>query len=213
MRSSASFTTAIWLLLSSSVWGQSVEKSVSININPPPVSADASVKYDYDSVYVRAKRGDEKEAAWAEFSRPTTMEPGADLMLLHPDGSEELLVSGADGSVMDPYVSFDGQSVYYAKFIDARHSGADIHRIHVPSRKTVRLTDQTFTPNTGAAAWSSDYRSREEGKTSLSYGVYNSPPFQSAARGTLGVEARSPCCRSIGGNAHSEHQRSTGKHQ
>src|SRR6185503_8499108 len=110
------------------------------------------------------RRDDDKEASWAEFSDPTRMELGADLMLLHPDGSEELLVSGEDGSVMDPYVSFDGQSVYYSKFIDAKHSGADIHRIHVPSRKNVRLTDQTFTPNTGAARWSSDFRTREPGK-------------------------------------------------
>jgi hypothetical protein len=157
--------------------GQIVDKVAAINIMPSPVSADASIKYDYDIVYVRGKRRhDYKEAAWAEFSRPTTMEPGADLMLLHPDGTEEVLVSGEDGSVMDPYVSFDGQSVYYAKFIDASHSGADIHRIHVQSRKIVRLTDQTFTPNTGAAPWSSDYRSRENGKTSLSYGVYNLGP-------------------------------------
>ncbi|MDB5336126.1 MAG: hypothetical protein JWN70_1745 [Planctomycetaceae bacterium] len=177
MRLSASFTTGLWLVLSSLAWGQTADKDVRINIKPPPISTDASVKYDYDIVYVRGKRrADDKEAAWAEFSRPTTMEPGADLMLLHPDGSEELLVSGEDGSVMDPYVSFDGQSVYYAKFIDAKHSGADIHRIHVPTRKTVRLTDQTFTPNTGAAPWSSDYRSHEEGKTSLSYGVYNVGP-------------------------------------
>ena len=65
---------------------------------------------------------------------------------------------------MDPYVSFDGEWVYYAKFIDAKHTGADIYKIHVPSRKIVRLTDQTFTPNTGAAPWSSDYRTPEEGQ-------------------------------------------------
>lgn len=39
------------------------------------------------------------------------MEPGADLMLLHLDGSEELLVDGGDGSVTDPVVSFDGGRV------------------------------------------------------------------------------------------------------
>src|SRR5437763_5929472 len=95
-----------------------------LNVNPPHVSTDKSVKYDYDIVYVRAPRfGDEKRTKWAEFSDPTRMEPGADLMLLHPDGSEELLVSAKGGSVMDPYVSFDGEWVYYAKFIDAKHSG------------------------------------------------------------------------------------------
>ncbi len=147
------------------------------SIDPPHFSKDPSVKLDYDIVYVRAPRhGEEKRGGWAEFSDPTRMEPGADLMLLHPDGREELLVSGADGSVMDPYVSFDGEWVYYAKFIDAKHTGADIHKIHVKSRKTVRLTDQTFTPNTGAAPWAKDYRTPEPGKTALRYGVYNLGP-------------------------------------
>jgi len=158
-------------------FAQDARSAIRLSIDPPHIATDKRVAYDYDIVYVRGpRRADGKEARWAEFSRPYMMEPGADLMLLHPDGGEEVLVSGADGSVMDPYVSFDGESVYYAKFIDAEHTGADIHRIHVPTRKIVRLTDQTFTPNTGAAPWSSDYRKREEGKTSLNYGVYNLGP-------------------------------------
>ena len=32
-----------------------------LNVNPPPISTDKSVKYDYDIVYVRAPRkGDDK---------------------------------------------------------------------------------------------------------------------------------------------------------
>src|SRR4051812_3323470 len=152
-------------------------KAKALNVTPPSIATDAAVKYDYDIVYVRAPRhGDERRGKWAEFSDPTRMEPGADLMLLHPDGSEELLISGKDGSVMDPYVSFDGQSVFYAKFIDAKHSGADIWKLHVPTLKAVRLTDQTFTPNTGAAPWAKDYRTPEPGKTALRYGVYNLGP-------------------------------------
>jgi hypothetical protein len=148
-----------------------------LNINPPHISTDKSIKYDYDIVYVRAPRhGDEKRGKWAEFSDPTRMEPGSDLMLLHPDGTEEMLVSGKDGSIMDPYVSFDAQWVYYAKFIDDKHSGSDIFKIHVKSKKIVRLTDQTFTPNTGAANWSKDFRTPEKGKTNLGYGVYNLGP-------------------------------------
>lgn len=164
-------------LFASATLAQDARSGIRLSIDPPHVTTDNRVTYDYDIVYVRGlRRTDGKEARWAEFSRPHMMEPGADLMLLHPDGSEEVLVAGADGSVMDPYVSFDGESVYYAKFIDTEHTGADIYRIHVPTRKIVRLTDQTFTPNTGAAPWSSDYRKREEGKTSLNYGVYNLGP-------------------------------------
>jgi hypothetical protein len=148
-----------------------------LNVKPPPIASDKSVKYDYDIVYVQAPRyGDEKRPGWAEFSDPTRMEKGADLMLLHPDGSEELLVSGKDGSVMDPYVSFDAAWVYYAKFIDDRHSGSDIYKIHVKSKKIVKLTDQTFTPNLGAAPWAKDFRTPKKGKTALRYGVYNLGP-------------------------------------
>jgi len=165
-------------LLEISASGQAKKEPLRpLNIVPPHISTDKSVKYDYDIVYVRAPRhGDEQRTKWAEFSDPTRMEPGADLMLLHPDGAEELLVSGKDGSVMDPYVSFEGESVYYAKFIDAEHTGSDIWKIHVTSRKTVKLTDQTFTPNTGAANWSKDYRTPQQGKTSLHYGVFNFGP-------------------------------------
>ena len=43
------------------------------------------------------------------------MDAGADLMLLHPDGTEQVLVKAEDGcSAADPAVSFDGQWVYYA---------------------------------------------------------------------------------------------------
>src|SRR5262249_48843800 len=46
----------------------------------------------------------------------------------------------------------------------------------VKSKKIVKLTDQTFTPNTGAADWSKDFRTAEKGKSSLRYGVYNLGP-------------------------------------
>ncbi len=72
-----------------------------INVVVPPISTDKSVRYDYDIVYVRALRaGDEKHKRfYTDFSQPVTMEPGADLMLLHPDGREELLVRGGEGSI------------------------------------------------------------------------------------------------------------------
>lgn len=156
---------------------QQKELPKKVDVVPKPIATDPSVKYDYDIVYVRQPRhGEDKRPGWAEFSDPTRMELGSDLMLLRPDGSEEVLVSGQDGSVMDPYVSFDGESVYYSKFIDAKHSGSDIYKLHVKSKKIVKLTDQAFTPNTGAAPWSSDYRTQEKGKSSLRYGVYNLGP-------------------------------------
>jgi len=66
-----------------------------INVSPKAIASDKSVKLDYDIVYVRAPRnGDKVGTNWPEISNPVYMDPGADLMLLHPDGTEEVLVKG-----------------------------------------------------------------------------------------------------------------------
>lgn len=164
---------------------QPVDVSGPINVTPKPVAADKAVKFDYDIVYVRAPRnGDKVGTNWPEIANPAFMDPGADLMLLHPDGSEEVLVKGGAGSVTDPVVSFDAEWVYYSHFHDMKGAsvsqgpagGADIYKIHVKSRKVVRLTTQEFTPNTGAANWSKDYRTPEAGKNHIEYGVFNTGP-------------------------------------
>jgi hypothetical protein len=156
-----------------------------IDVTPKPVASDKSVKLDYDIVYVRAPRnGDKVGTNWPEIANPVFMDAGADLMLLHPDGSEEVLVKGGKGSVTDPVVSFDGESVYYTLFHDLTGAstyqgpaaGADIYKLHVKTRKAVKLTGQTFTPNTGAADWAKDFRTPEKGKTHLGYGVFNMGP-------------------------------------
>jgi hypothetical protein len=157
-----------------------------INVNIPHISTDPSIKYDYPIVYVRALRAGDKvhKRYYTDFSQPVTMEPGADLMLLQPDGKEELLVAGGNGSITDPMVSFDGQWVYYVHIYDLRQAsqwspprqGADIFKIHVPSRRIVRLTNQRFSPNTGMANWSSDHRKPDEGKSHFDYGAFNMGP-------------------------------------
>ena len=88
-----------------------------LNTKIPAIGTDKSVKWDYDIVYVRAPRaGDEvHKRFYTDFSAPITMEPGADLMRLRPDRSEEVLVRGGDGSITDPMVSFDGGWVFYTK--------------------------------------------------------------------------------------------------
>ncbi len=157
-----------------------------IKVEVPHVSTDKTAGYDYDIVYVRADRaGDEKHKRFfTDFSQPVTLEPGADLMLLHPDGSEEVLVEGGNGSVTDPMISFDGQWVFYSYLYDLRNhnqwdppaAGADIFKLNLKTREIVQLTTQRFSPNTGAAPWSSDYRKNEEGKTNFQYGVFNMGP-------------------------------------
>src|SRR5262249_3323893 len=104
---------------------------------------------------------------WPDASEPFNMRASTDLMLLHPDGRDELLVAGGAGAIADPYVSFDAQWVYYTHFHDVtRHGAADVFKVHVKTRKVVRLTQQKWTPNTGAV----------DGKTRLEKGVYNMHP-------------------------------------
>src|SRR5262245_4180144 len=162
-----------------------------LNLDPPAIATDKSVKYDYPIVYVRVLRKGYGRAAdskfkntvWAQAGVPLVMDPGADLMLLQPDGREEVLVAGGKGSVTDPFVSFDGEWVYYSLFHDLTNrdhdhapSAADIYKIHVPTRKIVRLTHGEFSPNTGAARWSDDYRTPQPGKTTMPYPMCNMGP-------------------------------------
>ena len=157
-----------------------------LDCNIPHISTDKSIHYDYDIVYVRARRaGDEvHKRFYTDFSQPVTMEPGADLMLLHPDGSEELLVEGGKGAVTDPVVSFDGEWVYYTLIYNLQkrnqwsppREGADIYKIHLPTRRIVRLTNQLFEPNLGAAIWSGGFRQSDKSKTGYDYGVFNMGP-------------------------------------
>jgi hypothetical protein len=158
-----------------------------INVAPPPIATDPAVRYDYDIVYVRAPRfGDKGRTRWTEIAHPALMDAHADLMLLHPDGSEEVLVKGGeDGAITDPMVSYDGEWVYYSHLKGLKGTsqhgqspfgGADIYKVHVRTRRVVRLTYQEYTPNTGAANWASDYRTPEKGRAYLNYGVLNMGP-------------------------------------
>jgi hypothetical protein len=151
-----------------------------LNVQPRPIASDPSVKYDYDIVYVRARRDGDKvhKRYFPEIAAPGLMEPGADLMLLHPDGAEEVLYPGGIGSVTDPFVSIDGEWVYFAYFHDLVHAemfiphrgGSDIYKIHVKTRKIVQLTHQEKTPNTGVTGRTG------ERKTAYQFGTLNLGP-------------------------------------
>ena len=72
--------------------------------------AASAASVPYDIVYVRQPRfGDNTNTPWPEIFHPARLDPGADLLLLHPDGSEELLAAGGNGGVTDPFISFDGR--------------------------------------------------------------------------------------------------------
>src|SRR5262249_17483046 len=171
--------------------GQDKPAPRALRLDPPDVSTDKTVKYDYDIVYVRLPRKgfrtpDSKKfesPIWAQAGVPLQMHPGADLMLLHPDGSEEVLVPAGKGSVTDPMVSFDGEWVYYSHFHDLTNyrngfvpSSADIYKIHVKTKKIVRLTNGGFSPNTGAAQWADGFQKAQPGKTTQPHPVCNMGP-------------------------------------
>jgi len=172
---------AAGLLSGQPVAGQDKPPKRPLRVNPPHISTDKTVKYDYDIVYVRAPRfvkdkdGTNRPASvWPNAGEPANLRAPTDLMLLHPDGSEELLVAGGKGAIADPYVSFDAQWVYYSYFHDlSGNGGADIYKVHVKTRKTMRLTQQQWTPNTGVAARSGD---RATTGTLPAKGVYNMHP-------------------------------------
>jgi len=145
---------------------------------------------NYDIVYVRqARYGDTANTIWPEVFHPARLDPGADLMLLHPDGSEEVLVAGGNGGVTDPFLSFDARWCYYVLFPDLRanqlnyqradlpYAGADIYRIHLKTRQIQRLTHQEFTPNTGTGNWdASNPVNPPASFNRLGYGILNLGP-------------------------------------
>ncbi|BCX03619.1 MAG: hypothetical protein KatS3mg053_1557 [Candidatus Roseilinea sp.] len=155
-----------------------------------PIEAAKRAAISYDVVYVRQPRtGDNQHVVWPEVFHPARIEPGSDLMLLHPDGSEEVLVAAGNGAVTDPYVSFDGNWVYYSFFPDVRkerlnsqrgdspYAGADIYRIHLSTRQIQRLTYGEFTPNTGAGKWDeSNPVNPSNSFNRLGYGILNLGP-------------------------------------
>ncbi len=152
----------------------------------------------YDIVYVRQpRRGDAENIKWPEVFHPVALEPGSDLMLLHPDGTEEVLIDchteaepgAAKCAVTDPYISFDAKWVYYAYAPDMRTSalnyqrdnlpraGVDIYKMHLASRQIVRLTHQEFTPHTGAGNFKlDDPVDAQAPYNRLGYGIVNLGP-------------------------------------
>jgi len=104
-----------------------------------------ALQVNYDIVYVRypAKNPNGKAVTIPQGEQPYVIAAGADLMLLHPNGSEEILVDCKVCSVMDPYISLDGKTVYYSLIEEAsRKSASWIYKIHLNNKPytPIRLT-------------------------------------------------------------------------
>lgn len=148
----------------------------------------ATAPVDYDIVYVRMPRaGDSTFVRFPEVFNPVAVSPGSDLVLLHPDGSEEVLFPAGHGAVLDPVVSFDAKTVFFSYVPDATdvndqrgdapRGGADIYKIDLATRQSVRLTQQVWSPPSGAAPWSANHLAPSApGTVYLGYGIFNLSP-------------------------------------
>lgn len=88
----------------------------------------------YDIIYVRypAKNPDGSYVTIPQGEHPYKIAPGADLMLLHANGKETVLVDCDKCSVMDPVMSFDGNTVYYSLIEYAgKASPSWLYKIHL----------------------------------------------------------------------------------
>jgi hypothetical protein len=163
-------------------------------VTTPPgavVQAQQAGSVPYPLVYVRAPRlGDTTLTHWPEVMNAIRQEPGSDLILRQPSGSEEVLFAAGNGGVMDPVVSFDARKVLFAYSPDLRASalnsqranapraGWDIYAIDLASRQVTRLTQQEWTPPSGAVNWSSELLSAAPANSYyLGYGVFNLGPM------------------------------------
>ncbi len=151
----------------------------------------------YDIVYVHAPRyGDSSNTSWPDTTRPMQPDPAADLRLLHPNCTEEVLFPLAEhqaivdapignGAVSDPNVSFDGRYVVFAYYHDESeinpqrghsYAGADIYRIDLSTRAVVRITHQEFTPNLGNGSDFSNCGGNPQGANCPRIGAFNIGP-------------------------------------
>ncbi|MGF1526361.1 MAG: TolB family protein, partial [Candidatus Competibacterales bacterium] len=105
---------------------------------------------DYDIIYVRQPRphGD-RQPRWPDFERPYHAEPGSDLVLLRPDGSERILADTTEDAVIDPAISFDGRQVFFAVLYRPdedigrnphKSGGADLFRLNIATGRGRQLT-------------------------------------------------------------------------
>ena len=156
---------------------------------PPEDCPTSKISVCYDVVYVRQIRlGDNQNTTWPEIFHPGRMNPGADLMLLHTDGTVEILIDCTDCGVTDPFISFDGKWVFYSLFHDLTqlnsqrgnlpNLGADIFRINLATRQIEQLTHGEFTPNTGNGNWDeSNPLNPDSSFNRLGYGILNLGPM------------------------------------
>lgn len=109
-------------------------------------SASAST-LPYDMIYVRYPPDDNPSSIFVTIpqgEKPYDIAPGADLMLQKQNGTEVALVDCEDCSVMDPFISYDGTTVYYSYIenASAEYPASWLYKINLTKTpyQPVRLT-------------------------------------------------------------------------
>lgn len=143
---------------------------------------------DWPIVAVRAPRRGDEHINWPEVVQPINVEPGSHLVLIKPDGTEDVLVSaGEKGAIIDPCPTLDGKAVLYSLIEDAKNtsgdfvfggkvplSGCDIWSVDLATKATTKITTQEWSPNTSRFAYSkSPIKSDPAGTVYAGVGVFN----------------------------------------
>jgi len=100
---------------------------------------------NYDIIYVRypATNPSSPFVSIPQGERPYDIAASADLILLHPDGTEDVIIDCTECSVMDPFISYNGEWVYYSLIEEAtKKSASSIYKVNLTKKpfKPIRLT-------------------------------------------------------------------------
>ena len=118
----------------------------------PPSANPRDVGIDYDIVVCRMPNaGNQERNAFPDAANMSLyVGRGTQLVLIHPDGGEEVLFDpGPNGAVVDPCVSFDGRSIYFARFVDPEDfntqrglswAPSHIWKLELATRRATQLT-------------------------------------------------------------------------
>ena len=93
-------------------------------------STPADAAPSYSVVAIKAPYyGTQTPTTWQEVAFPAAIEPRQNLVLIHPNGTEEVLFDCTVGcSVVDPSISFDGKRVYFSVYPNALSAGYNFQR-------------------------------------------------------------------------------------
>lgn len=108
---------------------------------------------DYDIIYVRYPLGDQSDPnnptflAMPQGEKAYAIDAGADLVLLKPDGTEEILVDcGTTCSVYDPFISYDATTVYYTLIDQFDEFPQSANALTRGLLYKIHLDEQPYTP-------------------------------------------------------------------